>query len=167
MTLLSRLAAAVLIFTSLGSLSPAQTLGEIVTKTGTEWIIGKWGDPETKGQVLALTLEWRLERHAIATTAKLADRTSEGMIGVKPGTSEVFQVSLDNHGVAAKGKWGAFDGQPMMRVEYSTPEGDEGKLAVVYRKKDANGLVITIHKLDESGAPKAEIERSITLVRLE
>jgi hypothetical protein len=154
-----------LLFTLTSVLSQATPLSDLVEKYEMTWLIAKWVDGDTKGQVASLGFEWRLDKHAIAVTMKSPDRNAEAMAAVKPGTDKVVQMGIDNQGNAAKGEWTLHEGKPLLKATYSTPDGDEGTMGVMIEKKSDTLLVAHIVKLDEDDRPTGDPKFSMTLVK--
>jgi hypothetical protein len=161
--LLTMATAVALTFTS----APASPLSDLVKEHGMEWLIAKWGDKDTKGQVVELKMEWRLDKHALSFALKSPERSAEALAALKPGTEKIVQMGVDNQGNAAKGEWGVYDGSPILRVDYETPEGDEGRVGLLVIKSSETEVVLKVYKLDSDGDPDGDQKITMPLVKLD
>ncbi len=128
-------------------------------------MLGSWGDRDSKGGLVKITFDLRLDGHAVAVKITAPDRNAEGIIAQNAKTDEIGYVVVDNRGGGAIGKVAPEDGAVVMRLNYQSGDGDEGKMAVVHEKVDADTLKLTIRELDSSGS-LGETKQEIELVRL-
>ena len=143
----------------------AENLGDIVAAQGCEWIIGNWEDAATGGQVLKLTYEWRLNKHAIAMKAQTTETEAEGLIARNPKNGDVGYIAVDNRGGGAMGMVTRDDeGRVVIKATIQRPGRDPSRIGVVHEKKDASTIKVTVHEVSESGE-LGEIKESIELVR--
>ncbi|MCF7675164.1 MAG: hypothetical protein K9N23_10950 [Akkermansiaceae bacterium] len=146
----------------LSSTLPAATLGEMVSSSGLEWMVGKWASED--GNV-SFSHTWKLDKHALAVTFKMGERESEGMIMVKPGTDEVIYGAVDNTGGMAVGKWTKLNGNPTLISTHTGPDGRVRKMAVEYIHTDDETLTVKIHKVDEDDQPDPTAGHEATFKR--
>ncbi len=159
------LLAASLLFSPLAQ-RPAQAepLGDKVAAIHADWIIGSWVDAPTAGLGLKISYEWRLDKHAIALKATMADRQSEGLIAVNPRNGDVGIMVVDNRGGGAMGKVTAEDGKIVLTVKYTDGDGNDGKVALVHEKKDDSKVLVTVYAVNDSGG-LGEKKESLELVK--
>jgi hypothetical protein len=141
---------------------PAATLGEIVSSSGLEWMVGKWASED--GNV-TFSHTWKLDKHALAVTFKMGGRTSEGMIMVKPGTDQVIFGAVDNQGGMTVGEWTTLNGNPTLISTHTDPEGKVRKMAVEYVHTDDETLTVKIHQVGEDGQPDPAAGHEATFKR--
>lgn len=108
-----------------------QTLGDLVSQAGYEWMAGKWlatdGD-----QRYELEHKWSLDKHVVVMDLKMGDFSYHGMVMLNPAWQEIFQVGADNQGGLWKGAWDQSYEGITHRVEYTQPYGAVRRMEHVY-----------------------------------
>lgn len=141
---------------------PAATLGEMVSSSDLEWMVGQWASED--GNV-SFSHTWKLDKHALAVTFKMGEHASEGMIMVKPGTDKVIYGAADNKGGMSVGQWTEFNGNPTLISSHTDPEGTVRKMAVEYVHTDDETLTVKIHQVGEDGQPDPAVGHEATFKR--
>jgi hypothetical protein len=141
---------------------PAATLGEITRAAGVEWLVGKWTSENGNA---SFSYTWKLDEHALATTFKMGDHESEGMILVKPGTDKVIYGGADNKGGMAIGAWSEYNGNPTLIYTHTDAEGTVRKMAVEYLKTDDETLTVKVYGVGQDDQPDPTTGREVIFKR--
>lgn len=140
---------------SAASLLPlrAESLSDLVSQAGLEWLIGRWEARSESGPSTTLAYEWRLEKNAVAVHFDSPDMASEGLIGRNPKSGDVGYVGINNRGGGAMGRLTAEDGRLRMDLKTVTGEGKEGRLAIIHEKVDEDTMKVILRRVGEDGQP--------------
>ena len=129
-----------------------QSLRDLTTEFGYDWLAGRWTTTTNEGAVIQLTYKWELNGHLLAVDFKMGEYASRGMIFSKPDQEKATQVSVDNKGGRSKATWEAReDGTLVSKSERVNAEGEVQKSAAVYSKVDARTIKIALYGLNEGG----------------
>jgi hypothetical protein len=129
-----------------------QSLRDIATEFGCEWLAGRWTTTTNEGAVIQLTYKWELNGHLMTVDFKMGEYASRGMIFKVQSEEEATQVSVDNRGGRSKATWEAReDGSLVSKSERVNAEGEVQKSAAVYSKVDAKTIKIALYGLNEDG----------------
>lgn len=137
-----------------------QTLGDLVSQGGYEWMIGKWagGDGDTKYE---LEQKPTLDRHAALTDVKIGDFRYQGIIMCAPARQEITQIGADSSGGIWKGTWSQDPDGAACRLEYTRSDGSTHKLEQVFVRGDNDTLKVKQYDITASGArapePRSEV----------
>ncbi len=135
-----------------GSAVAQQSLREIVTEFGYDWLAGRWIATTDDGTTIQLVYKWELNGHLLAVDFKMGQYASRGMIFNLQSEEKATQVSVDNRGGRSKATWaGREDGSLVSKTERVNAEGEVQKSAAVYKKVDAKTMKIALYGLDENG----------------
>ena len=145
------LAMAAILVILTGGASAQQKLGDLVTKGGFDWIIGKWQATTDQGDKVDLVYKWELNKNLITMGFKIGDFEGRGMIYYVPADNKVVQVGVDNRGGISKGTWDADGDKAVARLEYTPVEGDIRRMASVLSKVDANTMKDEFYTMDSNG----------------
>jgi hypothetical protein len=126
----------------------ASPLSDLVEKHGLSWMVGKW---ETAGGEASLAYEWRVEKNVLAVAFSAGERESEGMIALKPGSTEAKYMAVDSKGSVSHGGWSEHNGNPLLKTTTMTAEGESRTMAVEHIKVDADTMKVVVYKTDSSG----------------
>jgi hypothetical protein len=142
---------AVLIVLS-SSAAAQQSLRELVTDFGYDWLAGRWTTTTDEGAVIQLNYKWELNGHLMTVDFKMGEYASRGMIFSVPDQEQATQVSVDNRGGRSKATWdGREDGTLVSKSERVNADGEVQKSAAVYSKVDAKTIKIALYGLNEDG----------------
>jgi len=128
-----------------------QSLGDLVTEGGFDWIIGKWAATTDDGQDIQLTYQWQLEKHAIAGYFKMGSYETRNIIYYVPSEDKVVQVGVDNQGGSSKAVWEPSGAKAVCKTEGLAADGQVNKMGVVYSKIDAKTMEVEVCEIDSSG----------------
>ncbi len=129
-----------------------QSLRDLVTVYGYDWLAGRWTAKTDNGTTILLVYKWELNGHLLTVDLKMGEYASRGMIFNVPSEEKATQVSVDNRGGRSKATWEAReDGTLVSKSEYVDVEGNVRKSATVYTNVDAKTIKIAIYGLDENG----------------
>ena len=128
-----------------------QSLGDLVTEGGFDWIIGKWAATTDEGQSIQLTYQWQLEKHAIAGHLKMGPYETRNIIYYKPSEDKVVQVGVDNRGGSSTAVWEPSGDKAVCKTEGISADGEVNKMGVIYSKVDAKTMEVDVREIDSSG----------------
>ena len=122
-----------------------QSLGDMVAQEGLDWIAGTWqGEDENGGQV-TLVYGWELDKNMVTSHVKTSWMESKGVTMLCQKTGEIRYVAADNRGSSVTGAWELADGNPTLKVEYNSADGETNKGAYVHKKIDSNTLEVSVY----------------------
>ena len=131
--------------------SAQQKLGDLVTESGFDWMIGEWVATTDEGGKIHSSYRWELNKNLITMGFKVGDFEGRGMIYYVPAENKVVQVNVDNRGGIAKGIWDADGDKAVVRLEYKPAEGEIRRMASVLSKVDANTMKEEFYTMDSDG----------------
>jgi hypothetical protein len=139
--------------------SPAlaqQSLGDLVTEGGYEWLIGKWVATTDEGSKLRFEQKWGLDKNTMLVDFQMGNFKMHGMIVFVPSREEVLQISADNQGGIWKGTWRDEYGDAVHRMEQTKPDGETQKAEIVHTRVDADTMKTVMYGLDSDGYRAAD-----------
>lgn len=125
-----------------------ESLKDVVEEQGFAWMIGKWKATTDSGQEIVLTYAWAVKGHAIVTTFKMGDRSSQGMIYFDADQEQVRQFSIDSLGNATKGTWEPQGNKAVLKSTWFDEYGDETAYGLTYEKVDNNTIKAAVYALE-------------------
>ena len=128
-----------------------QSLGDLVTEAGFDWMIGSWVATTDDGSELLAVYQWQLNRHMVATHLKAGRFESRGMIYYLPGEDSVVQVSVDSMGGSSKGIWNPEGDRAVCTLDYTPRSGETMKMKFIHSKVDSDTMKVAMYGADESG----------------
>jgi len=143
---------------SAGGLSYAaeKNLGEILSESRCDWIVGTWVDEETNGKSVTTSYKWRFEGRVLDVASDLKNLKTVALMGRSAQTGDVFHLGADNQGGSSIGTLRFAGGEATLEVAFVTGEGQEGGVIIRQRLKDENTMIVTI---------EAEETDTFTMVR--
>ncbi|MHC4166696.1 MAG: hypothetical protein ACYSWQ_07050 [Planctomycetota bacterium] len=135
---------------AMGSVAIGQeSLKEVVEQQGFGWMAGKWKATTEDGQEILLAYQWAVKGHAIVTTFKMGDSSSQGMIYFDADQQQVRQFSVDSRGRATKATWEVQDGKAIARTRMTDEYGESTDVAIAYSKVDATTMKVAVYGLED------------------
>ncbi len=128
----------------------AETLAEMASAAGVDWIIGKWA---TEDGNTSIAYTWKLDKNVIGVAFKMGDREAEGLIMRKPGTKDVIYGAADNKGGMTTGKWNEYNEHPTLVTTNTDAEGTAKKMAAEHIKTDEDTLTVKLYAVGDDGKP--------------
>ena len=116
-----------------------QTLGDLISQGGYEWLIGKWTATKDD-RTYQLEHTPILDRHAALVNVKIGDFQYRGMVMYSPTDQGIVQVGADNMGRIWKGTWEQGDEGAVHKVDVTRADGTTQKMQLVYVKGDNDTL---------------------------
>jgi len=141
-----------------------QTLGDLVSEAGYEWLIGKWRGSDDE-RTYELEHKPILNKHAALMEAKIGDLKYRGLIMYVPSRQEIMQVGADNMGGSSKSSWDQDYEGPVHKIEYTGADGTKRKMEHVYVKVDGDTLKVKEYPVESGGYRASEPRGSITFKR--
>ncbi len=146
----TKLIASALFLASLAALpSHASPLSDLVETHNLGWLLGSWATADGK---VKLAYEYRLDKNIIGVKFQADGREAEGMIALKPGSTESHYVAVDSAGNVSKGTWKEHQGNPLLKTTTTGSEG-EMKFASEHINVDADTMRVKVYKQNESSDP--------------
>lgn len=142
--------AAIVVILTVGA-GGRQSLGELVTMGGFEWLIGDWKATTDQGGEVHSFYKWGLNRNLITMGFKMGEFEGRGMIYYDPAEFKVVQLGIDNRGGIAKGAWDAEGKKAVARLEYTPAEGQMRRMASVHSKVDMDTMKVEFYEMDSDG----------------
>jgi hypothetical protein len=142
--------AALLVF--MGTQARAQeSLGDLVSQGGYDWMIAKWAAETDNGQKIEITYKWELDKHIITVHFKMGDFEYRGMIMYTAAEQKVVQIGADNRGGTSKAEW-TEDGDRAVSITTSTDAyGDVQKFGISHAKVDADTMRVAVYAVEDTG----------------
>ena len=134
-----------------GQANAQQSLGDLVTEAGLDWMIGRWVAKTDEGDKLQLTYRWQIEKHLVTILLKTPDFQYHGMIFYVPAKEEVVQVGVDNRGGSGKGVWEPDGDKAIMKIEHTGTDGETQRMALVHSKVNPETMKMEMYTLDSTG----------------
>jgi hypothetical protein len=142
--------AAIVVILTVGA-GGQQSLGELVTMGGFEWLIGDWKATTDQGGEIHSFYKWGLNKNVITMGFKMGEFEGRGMIYYDPAEFKVVQIGIDNRGGIAKGAWDADGEKAVARLEYTPADGEKRRMASVHSKVDAETMKVEFYEMDSDG----------------
>jgi hypothetical protein len=143
-------AAAIIVITTTG-VNAQQKLGDLVSESGFDWLLGKWEAMTNEGEKVELEYKWELDKHLIIMKFKVPDNEFHAMIYYIPTEDQVVQVTVDKKGGTGKGIWEPQGDKAILKHEHTDADWQTTKLGIVHSKVDNNTMKWEIHELYDSG----------------
>ena len=144
--------------------SDYQSLGDLVSEGGYEWLMGKWkgvGD----GQEIEVEYKAVLGRNAAVVTARMGAFKYHGLITYKPYGQEIAQIGADNMGGVWTGSWDqGYDGA-VNRLEGTNSDGSVQRMEHVYVKTNNDEFKVKEYAVEAGGYRAFEPRGTMTFKR--
>lgn len=127
------------------------SLVELVDEANANWMMGTWVGTMDNGATFTHTFKWDLNKQIIVMRGEIDDMSFMGVTSVDAETGEPKYVGWDSRGSHSKGTWADEGGEPALRIESKTSDGETRKMAVVFGRGTGGTLKIALHGLDEWG----------------
>lgn len=128
-----------------------QSIGDLVTEYGYDWLLGKWATTTDDGQSVELEYKWGLDRYVILVDFKMGDFKYHGMILFVPSREEIVQIGADNMGGMWNGTWGDDYSGAAHSMENTKMDGTKDKSEMVHTKVDSNTMKVGVYGVDSYG----------------
>ena len=125
------------VLVAVGNVSIGQeNLKGVVEEQGFGWMAGKWKATTDDGQEILMSYQWAVNGHAIVTTFKMGDRSSQGMIYLDAEQQQVKQFSVDSRGRATNATWDVQGSKAIAKTKMTDEYGQTTDIAIAYSKVD-------------------------------
>ena len=139
----------VAVLVTMGNVAIGQeSLKEVVEQQGLAWMEGKWKATTDDGQDILLGYQWAVKDHAVVTTFKMGDSSSQGMIYFDAEQQQVRQFSVDSRGRATKATWDVQDGRAVAKTKMTDEYGQATDVAIAYSKIDSTTMKVEVYGLE-------------------
>ncbi len=142
-----------------------ETLGDLVSSGGYDWIIGRWAASPDDGQKVEFDFAWALDKHVVLNSMQAGDFRYQGLITMSPTDQEAVDQGVDNRGGLWKGVWSPEGDGLVRKVEHTGPNGQVRKGDIVVTKGDGDTITIAIYSTDGSGNRNSEPMSKLTYKR--
>jgi hypothetical protein len=140
-------------------------LGDLITASGYDWIVGRWAASTDQGQKVEFTFDWALDKCALLNGLQMGDFQYQGLITLAPTALEGVDQGVDSRGGTWKGTWSAGPDGLVRRVEHLGPDGQTRKGEIVLARVDADTITMAVYAVDSSGSRNAEPMSRLTYKR--
>lgn len=147
-----------------GRATDYQTLGDMVTAGGYEWLIGKWSGSENN-QTYELEYKPILNKHAASVDMKIADFKYFGMITYAASRQEIVEFGADTLGRTWKLVWAQEGSDLVNKSELTKPDGTTQKLQHVFTKIDNDSFKAKLYAVGADGSRGSEPREQVTFKR--
>ena len=125
-----------------------ENLKDVIEGQGFAWMAGKWKATTDDGQEIVVTYQWAVKGHAIVSTLKMGDNTSQGLIYFDADQQQVRQFSVDSRGRATKATWDAQGGKAIAKTKFADEYGQTTDVALTYSKIDNTNMKVEVYVLE-------------------
>ncbi|MHC4557071.1 MAG: hypothetical protein ACYTFW_08600 [Planctomycetota bacterium] len=133
----------------MGSVAIGQeSLKDIIEQEGFAWMASQWKATTDDGQEILLSYQWGVKGHAIVTTFKMGENSSQGMIYLDADQQQVKQLSVDSRGRATKATWDVQDGKAISKTKMTDEYGQTTDVAIAYSKIDSTDMKVEVYGLE-------------------
>lgn len=126
-----------------------ESLKSVVEQEGFAWMAGKWKATMDDGQEILLSYEWAVKGHAIVSTLKIGERSSQGMIYFDAEEQQVRQFSIDSRGRATKATWEVQNGKAISKTKMTDEYGQATDVAIAYSKITITSMKVEVYGLED------------------
>ncbi|MHC4488898.1 MAG: hypothetical protein ACYS9C_03945 [Planctomycetota bacterium] len=128
-----------------------EKLGDLMSETGFDWIVGKWVAQTEEGQKYEIAYKWELNKHAITVQLKRGDYEHHSMIFYLASEDKIVEIGADNKGGTTKGTWEVEGDKAIHKMEHTPADGKTGKIGIIYSKTDVGTMRAEAHMLNDTG----------------
>ena len=125
-----------------------ESLKEVIEQEGFAWMAGQWKATTDDGQDILLAYQWAVKGHAIVSTFKMGESSSQGMIYFDADEQQVRQFSIDSRGRATKATWEVQDGRAISKTKMTDEYEQTTEVAIAYSKIDKTTMKIAVYGLE-------------------
>ena len=125
-----------------------ESLKDVVEEQGFAWMVGQWKATTDDGQDVVLTYQWAVKGHAIVSSFKMGENSSQGMIYFDTDQQQVRQLSIDSRGRATKATWEVQDGKAIAKTKMADEYGQTTDVAITYSKIDNTNMKVEVYGLE-------------------
>jgi len=134
---------------AIGSVAIGQeSLRNVVEQEGFAWMAGEWKAATDNGQEIVLHYQWAVKGHAIVSTFKMGESSSQGMIYFDADQKQVRQFSVDSRGRATKATWEVQNGKAIAKTKMTDEYGQTTDVAIAYSKIDSTTMKVAVYGLE-------------------
>ena len=139
----------IVVLVAIGNVAIGQeVLKDVVEQQGFAWMAGQWKATTDDGQEIVVGYQWAVKGHAIVSTFKMGENSSQGLIYFDADQQQVRQFSVDSRGRATKATWEAQDGKAIAKTKMADEYGQTTDVAIAYSKIDSSNMKVEVHGLE-------------------
>ena len=125
-----------------------EVLKDVVEEQGFAWMAGQWKATTDDGLEIVVTYQLAVKGHAIVSTLKMGEISSQGLIYFDADQQHVLQFSVDSRGRATKATWEAQDGKAIAKTKMADEYGQATDVAIAYSKVDSTNMKVEVFGLE-------------------
>ncbi len=151
-----------------GLTAPVQaqnTLAELASSAGVEWLLGDWQYVGDNGETVELSFKAELDNHICIVTYKDPRSQGKGIILLESGSMEPKYYAGDNRGGVTTGTWTAEDKKAILKSKNIDKDGQTRKMGIKFAKVDASSMELSIHDLNDQNELGDEARVTVKLQR--
>jgi len=126
-----------------------ESLKDVVEQEGFAWMTGQWKATTDDGQDIVLTYQWAVNGHAIVSSFKMGESSSEGIIYFDADEQQVRQFSVDSRGRTTKATWEVQDGRAISKTKMTDEYGQATDVAIAYSKINTTTMKVEVYGLED------------------
>ena len=144
----------IVVLVAIGNVAIGQeNLKDVVEGQGFAWMVGQWKATTDDGQDIVVAYQWAVKGHAIVSSFKMGENSSQGMIYFDAEQQQVRQFSVDSRGRATKATWEAQDGKAVAKTKMADEYGQTTDVAITYSKIDSTNMKVAVYGLENGELP--------------
>jgi hypothetical protein len=147
-----------------GRATDYQTLGDIVSEGGYNWLIGKWAGSENN-RTYELEYKSILDKHAGFVDLKVGDLRYFGIITYAASRQEVVEFGADTQGRTWKLVWGQDGDDIINKTELTKADGTTQKFQHVFTKVSNDEFKAKLYMIEADGSRGSEPVEQVTFKR--
>jgi len=134
----------------MGSVAIGQeSLKDVVEQEGFAWMTGQWKATTDDGLDIVLTYQWAVNGHAIVSSLKMGESSSQGIIYFDADEQQVRQFSVDSRGRTTKATWEVLDGRAISKTKMTDEYGQATDVAIAYSKINTTTMKVEVYVLED------------------
>ena len=126
-----------------------ESLKEVIEQEGFAWMAGQWKATTDDGQDILLAYQWAVKGHAIVSTFKMGESSSQGMIYFDADEQQVRQFSIDSRGRATKATWEVQNSKAISKTKMTDEYGQATDVAIAYSKINTTTMKVEVYGLED------------------
>lgn len=95
-----------------------------------------------------MAYQWAVKGHAIVSSFKMGENSSQGMIYFDADQQQVRQFSVDSRGRATNATWEVQDGKAIAKTKMTDDYGQTTDVAIAYSKIDSTNMKVAVYGLE-------------------
>jgi len=126
-----------------------QSLGDMASGAGLDWMAGEWQSANDSGNTVLLEFKPDLDKHIVLVHHKDQRSESKGIVLVDPTTGQPKYYNGNNLGGTGTGVWSAERKKAILKYKHTDAEGKTAKMGLTFAKLDDDSMEVKIFALGD------------------